>query len=185
MPRQARISRADVLEATLAIAEERGLAAVSMRSVAARLGVTPMALYRHVRDKQDLLDGLVERLLAELPIPDAGLPWDQRLRAMAASLRATAARHPDVFLMLLHRPVMTPAARRTREAVYDALRDGGLSEELIPRVERLLSTFVIGFAASEAGGRFAMHDRRVLDDDIEAGLQAFFAAVERLATQTA
>ena len=60
-----------------------------------------------------------------------------------------------------------------------------MSEELIPRVERLLSTFVIGFAASEAGGRFAMHDRRVLDDDIDAGLQAFFAAVERLATQTA
>ena len=156
-----------------------------MRAVAARLGVTPMALYRHVRNKQDLLDGLVERLLAELPIPDARLPWDERLRAMAASLRATAARHPDVFLMLLHRPVMTPAAIGTREAVYDALRDGGVSEALIPRLERLLSTFVIGFAASEAGGRFAMHDHSLLDADIEAGLEGFFAAVERLAAQTA
>ena len=168
----------------MAIAEQRGLAAVSMRSVAARLGVTPMALYHHVRDKDDLLDGLVERLLAELPIPDRELSWDERLSQMARSLRDTAARHPDVFLMLLRRPVMTPAARRTRDAVYDALRDGGVSEEQIPRVERLLSTLVIGFAASEAGGRFAMHDQRLLDGDIEAALQGVFAAVERLATQT-
>ena len=138
-----------------------------MRAVAAEVGVTPMALYHHVRDKQDLLDGLVERLLTELPIPDPSQPWEQRLRAMASSLRATAARHPDTFLMLLRRPATTPGARQTREAVYAALRDAGAPEALIPRLERLLSTFMIGFAASEAGGRFAAHEPAELDADLE------------------
>jgi AcrR family transcriptional regulator len=156
-----------VLQATLELAEEGGLGAVSMRSVAERIGVTPMALYHHVRDKEDLLDGLVERLLTELPIPDPTLPWDQRLRAMAGSLRAAAARHPDAFLMLLRRPATTPGAKRAREAVYDALRGAGAPDELIPRLERLLSTFMLGFAASEAAGRFAMHKRAVLDADLE------------------
>ncbi|HEX4106480.1 MAG TPA: TetR family transcriptional regulator [Solirubrobacteraceae bacterium] len=167
MPRQPQISREQVLDATLALAGEGGLSAVSMRAVASRLQVTPMALYHHVRDKQDLLDGLVERLLGELPIPGAELPWPERLSLLAASLRESARRHPDAFLMLLRRPANTPAARRAREALYAALRDAGASEEQIPRLERLLSTFMIGFAASEGAGRFGALDRETLDGDLE------------------
>lgn len=167
MPRQARISRTEVLDATLALSDERGLAAVSMRSVGRRLRVTPMALYHHVRDKDDLLDGVVERLLAELPVPDPALSWEDRLRALASGIRETAARHPDTFLMLLRRPVATPEALAVREVVYTALRDAEVREELVPRVERLISTFVIGFAASEVGGRFAAHDQSVRDADFE------------------
>jgi AcrR family transcriptional regulator len=177
LPRQPRISREQVLEATLALAEERGLEAVSMRAVAARLEVTPMSLYHHVRNKQDLLDGLVERLLTELPIPDPSLPWDQRLAELAGSLRALAARHPDAFLMLLRRPADTPGALRAREAVYGALRDAGAPAELIPRLERLLSTFMIGFAASESGGRFALHDREALDGDLDWARSLITAAL--------
>jgi AcrR family transcriptional regulator len=165
--RPAVISRESILDATLSLAEERGLDAVSMRGVAARLGVTPMALYHHVRDKDDLLDGLVERLLAELPLPDPSLPWAERLAALATSLREAAVRHPDAFLMLLQRPVATPEALAVRGVVYDALREAGASGELVPRIERLLSTFVIGFAASEAAGRFAGHDQAVRDADFE------------------
>jgi AcrR family transcriptional regulator len=160
------INREAVLDATLALAEERGLDAVSMRAVAASLGVTPMALYRHVGDKQGLLDGLVERLLDELPAPDAALPPEERLAVMAGALRATARRHPDVFVMLLRRPATTPASLRARERAYEALRDAGVPEELVPRVERLMSTFMLGFAASEAGGRFAQHSASVLDEDL-------------------
>jgi AcrR family transcriptional regulator len=164
MPRPARIDRGTVLDATLALADEEGLAAVSMRAVAARLGVTPMALYRHVGDKSQLLDGLVEQLLLELPLPDSTLPWHERLDALAAAMRATARKHPRVFPLLLQRPATTPGAVRARDAVYGALRDAGIDESAIPRVERLISTFVLGFAASEAAGRFTATPQQ-LDED--------------------
>ena len=147
MPRQALISREAILDQTLALADERGLAAVSMRAVAARLGVTAMSLYHHVRDKNDLLDGLVERLLAELSLPDPSLPGEERLHALASSMRRTAGRHPDAFPLLLGRPVATPAALAVRDVAYTALKDAGVPDALVPRAERLLSTFVIGFAA--------------------------------------
>lgn len=167
MPRQARISREAVLDAALAQAELRGIQAVSVRTVATRLDVTPKALSQHFRDKEDLLDGLVERLLGELPLADPALPWEVRFHAMATSLRATAARYPDAFGMLFRRPATTPGALRAREAIYTTLRDAGVPDALIPRLERLLSTFMIGFAASEAGGRFAAQDRATLDADLE------------------
>jgi AcrR family transcriptional regulator len=148
------LTRSDVLDATFALVSEEGLAAVSMRAVASRLGVTPMALYRHIGDKQGLLDGVVERLLLEIPLPSPELPWRDRLHALAAGIRALAHRHPDVFPLLFQRPATTPAALGARDAAYAALREAGVAEGTIPRLERALSTLVLGFAASEAGGRF-------------------------------
>jgi len=164
MPRPPRIDRATVLAATLALADKHGLGAVSMRAVADRVRVTPMALYRHVGDKSALLDGLVEQLLLELPLPDPALGWQDRMDALGIAIRATARRHPDVFPLLLQRPAATPGALRVRDTVYQVLRDAGVDEPLVPRVERLLSTFVLGFAASEAGGRFTASPQQ-LDDD--------------------
>ncbi len=167
MPREGNaLSRRAVLDATLALAEEGGMQAVSLRAVARRLAVTPMALYRHVGDKQGLLDGLVERVLDELPVPSRELAWEQRLTVMSAGLRASARRHPDVFLELLRRPAATPAALRRRDAVYDALRDAGVPAALVPRTERLLNTFILGFAASEAAGRFSEVPPGELDADL-------------------
>jgi AcrR family transcriptional regulator len=136
-----------------------------MHAVARSLGVTPMALYRHVADKDALLDGLVELLLTEYPRPAAEGRWDERLVALADGIRATARRHPAVFPLLLTRPAVTPAARAARDAVQAALREGGLSGPEAARAERLISTAVLGFAASEAAGRFRHHDQSVLDED--------------------
>jgi AcrR family transcriptional regulator len=161
-----KLTRSAVLDATLELAEEEGFEAVSMRGVARRLGVTPMALYRHVGDKQGLLDGLVERLLEELPEPDPALPPLERLSALAGGAREIARRHPEAFLMLMRRPIVTPAAVRRREAIYTALRDLGVPEELVPRVEYMVSTFALGFAASEAGGRFEGKTTEQLDAEL-------------------
>ncbi len=175
MPRTAQLDRATVLRETLALADELGLAAVSMRAVASRLGVTPMALYRHVGDKSQLLDGLVEQLLLELPLPDPALPWRERLGAMSAATRASARRHPDVFPLLLQRPAATPGALRVRESLYQALRDAGTAEADVPRAERLLSTMVLGFAASEAAGRFT-----ATTEQLDADFDWFGGLVTRL-----
>jgi AcrR family transcriptional regulator len=163
--RTAQISRAAILAAALDLADEQGLAAVTMNAVAKRLDVTPMALYRHVADKAALLDGLVETLLTRLPPPAPELPWDERLRATAHGIRAVAREHPDVFPLLLTRPVATPGALQVRDAIHQALYEAGLPQAAVWRTERLFSTAVLGFAASEAAGRFRHHDEAVIDED--------------------
>ena len=146
--------REQIIGAALEIADERGLEAVTMRAVAARLGVTAMALYPHVRSKGDLLDGLVGRLLAEMSRPDRAKPWPDRLRELARSAREAAHRHPAVVPLLFARPAVTPEAILTVDAIYQALLDAGVPDGDVARIERLLSTFVLGYAISETGGRF-------------------------------
>jgi len=184
MGRPAIIDRDAVLATSLQLADEQGLAAVTMQAVADRLGVTPMALYRHVANKADLLDGVVERILMELPLPDPRAPWNDRLTALSRGTRMVAMRHPEVFPLLLQRAAVTPGARRVREEVYGALRQAGLPDEAVVQLERLLATAVLGFAASEAGGRFAAHSPEQLNADFEV-LQSVLALAVQQALERA
>ena len=174
--------RQEILDAALALADEKGLTAVSMRAVAERTGVTPMALYPYVGSKAALLDGMVGRLLTGLLPPlaqDAGpaeadaspadaspadtVPadaarsepdWWPRLRALAYAARNLVHRHPWASALLFMRPAITPEAARSVDRIYMALLDAGVPAPEVARVERMLSTVVLGFAASEVGGRF-------------------------------
>jgi len=166
--RPLQIDRQSVLEAGLLLADENGLAAVTMQSVAEMLGVTPMALYHHVANKADLLDGLVELLLTDVPLPPATMEWRERLAWMGRALRGTAQRHPAVFLLLLRRPATTAGALHVRDAVWAALREGGVAEPAVARTERVISTAILGFVASEAGGRFGSRSKREVNADFVA-----------------
>jgi AcrR family transcriptional regulator len=182
--RNPQISREAVLTAALRLADEQGLEAVTMHAVAKVLNVTPMALYRHVDDKNALLDGLVELLLTEYPSPadsSGDTPWDERLIALATGIRDTARRHPAAFPLLLTRPAVTPAARTVRDAVQAALREGALPEAAVAQAERLISTAVLGFAVSEATGRFRHHDQAVIDSDFAELLRWLRLALSRQA----
>jgi AcrR family transcriptional regulator len=164
--------RQEILDAALALADERGLAAVSMRAVAERTGVTPMALYPQVGSKAELLDGMVERLLTELVPPAAaarepaaagadGQDWRVRLRALAHAFRKLAHGHPWAATLLFSRPSVTPDAARVVDLVYTNLLEAGVPASEVPRVERLVSTYMIGWVASEVGGRFGPGDPRL------------------------
>jgi AcrR family transcriptional regulator len=168
-----------ILDAALGLADEKGLDAVSMRAVAQRAGLTAMALYPHVGSKSELLDAMVGRLLWQM-LPDAtggtdatdgtggaGDPdcvdgasagartgWQERLRGLAHAARNLAHDHPWAAALLFSRPAVTPDAARTVDQIYTALLDAGVPEPEVPRLERLLSTMVLGYAASEVGGRF-------------------------------
>jgi AcrR family transcriptional regulator len=172
--------RQEIVEAAIAIADKGGLDAVSMRTVADQVGVTPMALYRHFDGKVALLDGMVERLVTSLQPERVSGTWDERLTALAHAYRGVAQRHPWSAQLLFSRPSVTPDAARVTEFIYAAIRQAGVPESQVGRLERLVTTFVIGYAASEVLGRFA---HRPLD--FSAEFEADLADLKRLITSVA
>lgn len=165
MARPQLIDRRAILGAAISIADAHGLDAVTMSSVGAELGVSAMALYRYVDDKAALLDGMVEQLLTEVPLPPAEMAPLDRLEALGDGLRSVARAHPDAFPLLLGRPATTPDARVRRDLVIELLRDAGVPAGARARLERLISTVVLGFAVSEVNGRFAGQSRSTIDRD--------------------
>jgi AcrR family transcriptional regulator len=118
-----------------------------------------MALYPHVGSKAALLDGMVGRLLATMKVPDgAGQHWRERLRSLAYGARALVHDHPWAATLLFSRGAVTPDAARTVDKIYSALLEAGVPQAEVPRVERMVSTVVLGYAASEVGGRFGPGD---------------------------
>jgi AcrR family transcriptional regulator len=151
----------EILDAAVGLADERGLAAVSMRSVADLVGVTPMALYPYVGSKAALLDGMVGRLLRQV-VPgqgeerdQAGLTWQEKLGTIGRSARQLAARHPWAAPLVFSVPALTLDSRRLIDLIFAAMLEAGVQPAEVPRLERMVSTFLLGYTASEAGGRFA------------------------------
>ncbi|MFI6225928.1 TetR/AcrR family transcriptional regulator [Micromonospora echinospora] len=147
--------RPEILDAALAVAAEDGIDALTMRTVAARIGVTPMAIYGYFRNKDELLDALVGRILADVTPPPGNLSWSETILGLAVEVRAVARRYPAVFPLLFTRPAVHPSAILIVDRLFDALLRAGVEPAQVPRVERMISTFVLGYAVSEVGGRFA------------------------------
>jgi AcrR family transcriptional regulator len=144
-----------IIDEAIAVADARGLDAVSMRAVGQRLGLSPMAIYPYVGSKHALLDGMVERLLAELLTMAAGAGgWQDRLRGVSRAVRALARRHPGAYPLIMSRPGATPEARLLDDLISDILLAAGVPAGEVPRLERLLSTLMLAFANSEVNGRF-------------------------------
>jgi AcrR family transcriptional regulator len=142
-----------ILDQALALVDERGLAAMSMRAVAERVGLTSMALYPYVGGKDALLDGLVDLLHLELgqnAVPAADIDWRPRLRALGRAVRALAARHPGAFPLLLNRSAA--GSSWLMAALRAVLHDAGLPPARIPRMARMLLAFLLGYATGEVTG---------------------------------
>ena len=124
---------------------------MSVRSLAAGLGVAPMSLYRHIRDKDDLLDEVTDRLLARAWRPSApGNDWQAWITEAAASLRHFLVTQPAALHVYLRHPVVSPAAIERMNAIMDVLRRAGLDEAAARSAYGALHTYTIGFAALEA-----------------------------------
>ena len=114
-----------ILEAAIAIADERGEASISMRAVAGRLGCTAMALYTHVGGRAELLDLMYDRVHAELRPPGPG-PWTARVAGWAQDLLELCVRHPWVGEVSFARPVLGPHEQRALETLLEAMHPAGL-----------------------------------------------------------
>ena len=143
------LTRARIVEAALRLIDERGLDALSMRTLGAELGVEAMALYRHVADKGALLDGVVELLLEELRqdvLPAQG-DWREVVRSFGRGFRALAVAHPNAFPLVGRNPARSwLAAAQGVEGLLAFLRGSGFSPEDAAYAVRSVSRYAIGFS---------------------------------------
>jgi TetR/AcrR family transcriptional regulator, tetracycline repressor protein len=145
------ICREDVVQAAMRIVSAGGYEEMSIRGLAASLGVAPMSLYRHIRDKDDLLDEVVDRLLARAWRPAAAEDdWQAWITEAASRLRDFLVSQPAALHVYLRHPVAFPAAIDRMNAMMGVLRRTGLDEERARSAYGALHTYTIGFAAREA-----------------------------------
>lgn len=143
--RRAPVTRERVLATAVDLADEGGLDAVSMRKLGQKLGVEAMAIYRHVRDKDDLLDGLVEEVLGEIDRPSATGSWKASLRGEVIAARQVMLRHPWVPRLLEERGTGGPASLEHIESVLTTLFAGGFSIDLAHHALHVLGSRIFGF----------------------------------------
>jgi AcrR family transcriptional regulator len=160
-----------VVDAAVSLADDAGLGAVSVRRVAARLQVTPMALYRYVESKEDLLDAMAERMYESLTLPDPDAEWWHGLAELARSTRRVVLARPWAA-PLFARPLAGPHAHALDEALRGALRNAGFSEAETRELHGQLSNMVFALVAPELRGR---RNRAAFERGLEllhAGLEA-------------
>jgi AcrR family transcriptional regulator len=145
-----RLSRDRVFAAAVRIADVDGLAALTMRSLAQELGVKPMSLYYYVRNKEEILDGIVDSVFAEIELPKVGREWRGEVRRRAVSARAALVRHPWALALMETRTNPGPATLRHRDAMLGTLRAGGFSLSMAAHAYALIDAYVYGFALQEA-----------------------------------
>ena len=142
------LSSARVLQAAVALADEAGLDAFSMRGLAQELGVVPMALYKHVANKEQLLDGMVDIVFSEIELPSEDLDWTSAMRRRAMSTREALRRHSWAIGMMESRHP-GPANLRNHNAVMGCLRGAGFSFEMAIHAYSVQDAYIYGFALQE------------------------------------
>lgn len=149
MARRAPLSRADVLLGAVAVADRGGIAALTMRALADEVGVKPMSLYHHVAGKEDVLDGIVDVVFAEIDLPTPGDPWRPALRDRTTSARQALRRHPWATPLMDSRRNPGPATLRHHDAVVGVLREAGFPAAMVAHALSLVDSYLYGFAIQE------------------------------------
>jgi AcrR family transcriptional regulator len=145
-----RLSRERVLRGAVAVADAGGIGSLTMRSLANELGVKPMSVYHHVANKDEVLDGIVDIVFAEIELPSIGGDWHAEMRRRAASAREAMRRHPWAIGLVETRTSPGPATLKHHDAVIGTLREAGFSVEMTAHAFALIDAYVYGFALSEA-----------------------------------
>ncbi len=143
------LSRERVLRTALKIADRGGIDSLSMRKLGQELGVEAMSLYNHVADKDDLFDGLIDLVFAEIAIAPTGAGWMTAMRQRAVSAREVLKRHPWALGVMESRARPGPANLRHHDAVLAALRKAGFSVEMAAHAYSLLDAYIYGFTLNE------------------------------------
>jgi len=141
--------RERVLRAALAHADDGGLETFTMRKLAQSLGVAPMSLYRHVANKDDLVDGIVDLVFSEIELPRIGGDWKTAMRERAIAVREALARHPWAIGLMESQPNPGPATLRHHDAVIGSLREAGFPVEMAAHAYFLMDSYIYGFTLQQ------------------------------------
>lgn len=171
-----KLSRKRIVEAALAIMDDEGLEAVTMRRVGRDLGVEAMSLYNHVRDKDDLLTGIRAHVLSQFEDPGTEGPWEERARQAARSWRQVLRAHPDMLRLISEEktPDLSPDAIRPSEVALRMIREIGLSDADAVKAFCAFGGYILGFVMFEVGTMQAKRDAAKLKSPelLAAGLSA-------------
>jgi AcrR family transcriptional regulator len=169
------LTRERVVAEALAIIAADGAQSLSMRALAARLGVVPGALYRHVRGKEQLYDLILDAVLAEVDCrPDPAQPWTAQVAALARRLRAVLENHPGVAALLKTRDPVSPTSLALAEAFLAPLHAAGLPGREAALAFRLIYDYTLGFALADPT---SPAEQRLRDSATRAQLHAFLRSL--------
>jgi AcrR family transcriptional regulator len=143
------LSRDKVLRSAMAVADAGGLETLTMRTLGQELGVGPMALYRHVANKDDMVDGIVDLVFEEIGPPSAGAEWKSAMRERAILVRDALLRHRWAIGLLESRRNPGPANLRHHDAVVGTLLAAGFDMAMAAHAYSLLDAYIYGFALTK------------------------------------
>ena len=143
------LSRERIIQAAVRLADEVGLDALTMRRLGSELGVEAMSLYKHVANKDAILDGVVDAVIGEIELPEIDAEWRSAMRRRAASAREVLTRHSWAIGLMESRAATGPATMRYMNAIIGNLRTAGFSIENAAHAFWLLDSFVYGHVIQE------------------------------------
>ena len=162
-PSRKPLSRKRVLRAAVAHADRHGLEELSMRNLAEVLRVAPMALYRHIANKDDLIDAMIDVVFSEIELPARDADWKAAMRQRAISVRDSLARHRWAIGLMESRMHPGPANLRHHDAVLGNLRAAGFSVEMAAHAYSVLDSYIYGFALTRMNLPFENGGGEVVD----------------------
>jgi AcrR family transcriptional regulator len=145
-----RLTRERVLLTALALADQGGVEALSMRKLGQELGVEAMSLYNHVANKEDLVNDMIDLVFGEFGLPAQGVDWQTAMRQRALSAREVLARHSWAIGLMESRTTPGPATLQHHDAVIGCLRGAGFSIAMAAHAYSLLDSYIYGFALQQA-----------------------------------
>jgi AcrR family transcriptional regulator len=140
------LSTERVLKAAVSLADQGGIEAASMRRLAQELGVVPMAIYKHVANKDELLDGMLDVVVGEIDPPLDGADWKTAVRARILSARQALLRHPWASRVMESRTEPTPTVLAYMDSMIGMFRAGGFSMDLTHHAMHTMGSRLMGFA---------------------------------------
>lgn len=184
-----RLSRDAILRAALELIDAKGMKALTMRLLGRKLGVEAMSLYYYFKNRDDLLDGVVEAMVMEIVQAarenhQDGAGWKENTKCFINAYRSVGRKHPEGYILFAQRPLRTEAAKMLGKQLTDSFISCGLSFNQAVVAYRSVTAFVGGFVLLEASGMRPAYTIGDMDAEFEAALNVIIAGIEQELIET-